>query len=257
MPTEAVFSSGALFGFLFVLARVSGLVAFVPFPGLRNGPEIARIVLAVSLSICLFPKWPLAVPPPESMGRLFLSIVAEAGFGATIGLLVSFLMEGFQLGAQVLSVQAGYSYASTIDPNTQADSGVVPVLFQLLIGMCFFASGTDREILRAVAMSLDRFPPGTFSLSRVTAEIVTSGGAAMFSTGIRIALPMIAFLLMIDLALALLGRIQSQLQLLSLAFPAKMLASLLLLASMATLFPKLFHAAAGHMMQSVAKVAGI
>ena len=40
----------------------------------------------------------------------------------------------------------------------------------------------------------------------------------MLTTGLRLAMPVIALLLLLDVALALLGRMQQQLQLLSLAF---------------------------------------
>ena len=43
---------------------------------------------------------------------------------------------------------------------------------------------------------------------------------------LRLALPVVALLLMVDVALALLGRLNQQLQLLALAFPAKMLTAL-------------------------------
>jgi flagellar biosynthetic protein FliR len=61
----------------------------------------------------------------------------------------------------------------------------------------------------------------------------------MLSLGVRLALPVVALLLLVDIALALMGRINAQLQLLSLAFPAKMLAALLLLAASAPIFPTL------------------
>ena len=50
-------------------------------------------------------------------------------------------------------------------------------------------------------------------------------GATLFSVGMRLALPVVALLVMVDVALALLGRINAQLQLLTLAFPAKDAAS--------------------------------
>ena len=68
----------------------------------------------------------------------------------------------------------------------------------------------------------------------------------MFSIGLRVALPIVALLILIDFALALLGRVQQQLQLLSLAFPAKMAAALALLAALAPVIPKMFSAAAEH-----------
>jgi flagellar biosynthetic protein FliR len=68
----------------------------------------------------------------------------------------------------------------------------------------------------------------------------------MLSVGLRLALPVIALLILIDLALALLGRMQQHLQLLSMAFPAKMACALAILAALAPVVPKMFGAAAEH-----------
>ena len=61
----------------------------------------------------------------------------------------------------------------------------------------------------------------------------------LFSVGLRLALPVVALLVMVDIALALLSRVNAQLQLLTLAFPAKMQIALLVLAWVAFLFPRL------------------
>ena len=53
-----------------------------------------------------------------------------------------------------------------------------------------------------------------------------------------------ALLLLIDLALALLGRMQQQLHLLSLSFPVKMLAALAMLVALAPVIARMFEGAA-------------
>jgi flagellar biosynthetic protein FliR len=62
----------------------------------------------------------------------------------------------------------------------------------------------------------------------------------MFSTALRLALPVLALMVMIDIALALLGRINAHLQLLTVAFPAKMLVALALLASTMVFLPVVY-----------------
>lgn len=52
----------------------------------------------------------------------------------------------------------------------------------------------------------------------------------MLETGLRLALPVLGLLLLTDLCLALASKIQAQLQLLSLAFPLKILVALAALA---------------------------
>ena len=98
------------------------------------------------------------------------------------------------------------------------------------------------------AASFERFPAGSWTPSAVSLDGVVRLGSEMLSTGLRLALPVVAVLLLIDFALALLGRVQQQLQLLSLAFPVKMIAALALMAALAPVVPKMFGAAAERML---------
>jgi flagellar biosynthetic protein FliR len=142
-------------------------------------------------------------------------------------------------------LQAGYGFATTIDPNTQADSTVLVTFAQVAAGLLFFATGLDREILRVFARSLETLPAGAFVLTRGATAQVLSIGSTMFSTGLRLALPMIAILVMVDISLALLGRVNSQLQLLTIAFPVKMMIGLALLGWLALILPALFRSGIG------------
>ena len=74
-------------------------------------------------------------------------------------------------------------------------------------------------MIRILAASFQKYPAGSWSFSAATMDTVIHLGAGMFSLGLRVALPVVALLLLIDVSLALLGRMQQQLQLLSLAFP--------------------------------------
>ena len=89
----------------------------------------------------------------------------------------------------------------------------------------------------ACATSLEIAPPGSFVLSRSAATQLLSAGGLMFSTGVRLALPVIAVLAMVDISLALLGRVNAQLQLLTIAFPVKMLLALTIFSWILVLLP--------------------
>ena len=256
MPSQLTFSLPAVFGFVLVLARVSGAFVFVPMPGVNAGPEAARIVLALSFTLALFPRWPHVNLTEPYIGALVLALLAEAALGLTIGVAVSVLAESFLLAGQIIGLQAGYGFASTIDPSTQADSGILVVFAQLIAGLLFFALGLEREVIRVFSRSLDAFPVGTFVLAPAGAEQILRLASGIFSTGLRLAMPVLALLLMVDLALALLGRLNQQLQLLMLAFPIKMMAALALLATMAAMFPRVYRGYTEQVLGRVATVAG-
>ncbi len=253
MHTEVQLPYGLLFGFLAVLARVSGALVFVPLPGIRNAPAMARIVLALSITVALSPLWPTVTAEP-TIGWMLILAGSEAALGITIGLAVAFLLETLLVAAQVFGMQAGYSYASTINPSTEADSNVLLVVAELMSGLLFFALGLDREVLRIFAASLLTHPPGEFMLRPATGAAMIGLGAGMMSTGVRLALPLVLLLMLIDVALALLGRINQQLQLLALAFPVKMLATLVFLAAILALFLPVYRAAADRTFSTLARM---
>src|SRR6185369_864715 len=246
MPANLTLSAGTLYGFLLVLARIGGSLIFVPLPGVKGAPEPARVALALGFTLALYSQWPVVRTDEVTVAVLAGWVLTEAAVGLAIGVSVAIALEAFTLAAQVLGLQAGYAYASTIDPNSEADSGILLVFAQLMSGLLFFAMGLDREVLRLFAISLEKVPPGVYVFSRATAEPLIRLGATLFSVGVRLALPVVALLVMVDVALALLGRINAQLQLLTLAFPVKMLIALILLSWISPMFPRILREISGH-----------
>ena len=233
-----------LSAFLLVLTRVAGFIVFLPVPGFRNTLDAVRIMLAVAITLALYPVWPGLPNAVPALGQLMAWAFAEAGFGLTAGLAVAFLTETFQVAAQISGFQAGYGFASTIDPNSEADSGVMQVLASLFTGVLFFTADLHHQLIRVLAASFEKFPAGSWAPTAASLDGIVRLGGSMLSTGLRVALPVVALLMLIDFALALVGRVQQQLQLLSLAFPVKMAAALALLAALAPVVPKLFGSAA-------------
>jgi len=254
MPDELRFPLAGVVAFALVLARVGGAVSFVPLPGYRNTPVMARALLTLGLTLALLPAWPRVPVAGLRLGELVVWLIAELAFGVTAGLGVAFLNEAFILSSQIFGLQAGYGYASTIDPATQADSSVLQLFTHLAAGLLFFAFGLDREVIRIFAGSFQSYPPGSFLLSLSSAEQVLRLGAGMFAVAVRLSLPVVALLMLVDISLALLGRVNAQLQLLMLAFPAKMLISMGLLAVIAVLLPTLYQSAAATTLRVLAAV---
>src|SRR5580692_3891800 len=118
MRGELVLSISTLLGFLLTLVRVGGVFIFVPLPGINSVISPARVILSLGITLALFPEWPTVAVIP-SAGLFLLWIMVEAGLGIGIGLTVAFVGESLGVGAQVMGLQAGYGFATTIDPNTQ------------------------------------------------------------------------------------------------------------------------------------------
>ena len=214
--------------FLVCLARLGGLFVFFPWPGWRTASPVPRVFLTIALSASLAPRLaahagimgtgPMA---PAVMGQLAGLLFSEATLGFSAGLALLFMMEALAFGGHLIGMQAGYSYASSIDPTTEADSTVIPVMVQWLGNVLFFAAGFDRWLMRAIAGSLDTIPPGAWHLTHGAFEAVTHLFSASLAIGVRLALPVAGFLLLVDLTLAVVGRLNAQFPLLNITFPLK------------------------------------
>lgn len=213
--------------FLLVLTRVGALFAFVPIPGSRSFPAAPKVVLTMAVTAMLVKHWTAPAGLPQSIPALAAAMGSEALLGVGAGLGVAMLAEASQLCAQFIGLQAGFSYASTIDPNSEADSTILLIVFQLLSSLLVFACGLDRLILASLASSFDRFPVGAMVVDASRGiGMVEALGTTMFQLSFRLAMPVIGVLLVADVSLALLGKIEQHLQLGNLLFPVKTLIAL-------------------------------
>jgi flagellar biosynthetic protein FliR len=240
MGADALFSYSTLFGFLFTLARISGVFAFLPLAGFRAMPESARIVLSLLMTLMLRADWKAPVGVDATIGRIVAGLACEAGLGLAIGVALTIVFEVFQMAAQAVGLQAGFGYASTIDPTSGADSTVLLTIAQLTAGLLFFVSGADRLLVKELAESLRVLPPESFTLNQAWGTALVRFAASIFSSGLRLAAPLIALLLLADASLAILGRVQAQLHLISLTMPLKLAATMLILSATIGLQPGFF-----------------
>jgi flagellar biosynthetic protein FliR len=243
MHADSLFTYAALFGFLFTLARISCVFAFLPLAAFRAAPEPAKIVLSLAFTLMLWPEWKAPAGAEVSIGRIVTGLAGEVALGIAIGLSLAIVLEIFQVAAQVVSLQAGFGFASTIDPNSGADSTVLLTTAQLTAALIFFATGADRLVVRALADSLRLCPPESYAMNPRWAEALVQFAGSIFGLGLRLAAPVIALLLLADGSLAVLGRIQAQIHLVSLTMPIKLGAAMLLVASTLVFQPRIFESA--------------
>ncbi len=251
MGPQLSIPAGLPLAFALVLARVAGVFFFLPLPVRDAAPALARAAFSVAAALALFPNWPQVDARLATTGTFAVWLAGEAAFGLAAGLLVGFLAESLTMGAQLLGLQAGYGYASVIDPTTQADSDVLQVMARLTGGLLFFTFGLDGQILRALALSLQLHPPGQFVLTRALVATVFSLGASVFSLGLRIAFPVLGLLMLCEIALALVARLSNALQLSHTSAPLKMLFTLLALTAVLKIVPGLYMGYASQLFEAL------
>ena len=217
-----------------LVLRCIGLIVFVPLPGLQTALPPAKIALALMLAAALSPL-AIAGPGAEALAapgvpwEVLRWVASETVLGFAMGCAVRVGLEAFGLAAQALGFQAGFSYVNMVDPTSQVDASILNVVFALLANLLFFAFDLHLFLIRAMARSAEIWPLGAYRPPAGAAEAMVRLGGVMLDVGVRLALPVVAALLLIDLTLGLLNQVNPRMQLLTLAFPIKIVAGLVIL----------------------------
>jgi flagellar biosynthetic protein FliR len=223
-----------LVNYALLVVRCTALVVFVPVPGLQTALPPAKIFLALMLAAALSPL-ALAGPGAEALASPaapweFLHWVAsETALGLAMGCTVRVALEAFGLAAQALGFQAGFSYVNMVDPTSQVDASILNVVLALLANLLFFAFDLHLFLIRAMARATAIWPLGAYRPPAGAAEGMVRLGGVMLDAGVRLALPVVAALVLIDLTLGLLNQVNPRMQLLTLSFPIKIVAGLVVL----------------------------
>lgn len=246
LSAAGMFDWNLLARFLLTLTRLGLAFIFVPLPGVKSVPEVVRALLILSMAAVVTPLMPALASLPASPAAFVRALAGEAVYGLAAGVVIALLAEVLTFAMQAFALQAGYSYASSIDPNSEADSGVLLIFALLVSNLLFFSLGGHHLVIRAFARSLEIWPVGGAAANLAWADAVRRLGGSILELSVRLALPVAGLLLLAEIALGVVSRIQSQLQLLSLAFPVKMLGTLAALAALAPMWAAVYRRAFDH-----------
>jgi len=222
-------------------SRVSGLLIVAPFFASAGVPARIKVGIAFLLTIFLVP-----LVPPLSSARpassIALVMLGEFAIGFLLGFTLQLLFEAAQLAGQVCGVQMGYSLASIINPDSQADSAVLSTFYELIVLLLFMQLSVPHWLLRGLARSFDYLPPGHFSLTWPATSALAEFAGGMWVAGVQIAAPVLVATLFADIALGFLGKASPQLPVLFVGLSIKNLLGLAILGGAVAFWPRFFDA---------------
>jgi flagellar biosynthesis protein FliR len=248
LPIEQTVAAWMIVG-----SRVSGLLMVAPFLGSASVPPRIKIGVAFLLTLFLVPLVPLpsaALPAPALIGIL----IGEFAIGFLLGFTLQIFFEAGQLAGQVCGVQMGFSLASIINPDSQADSPVLSSFYELIVLLLYVQLSVPHWLLRGLARSFTYVPPGHFSLSWPAVHGLFEFAAAMFVAGLQIAAPVLVASLFADVALGFIGKASPQLPVLFIGISLKNLLGLALMCGAVTFWPRFFDARFGRALEASERI---
>lgn len=219
-------------------ARMGGLLLVAPVFASRTVPVMVRTSLLVVFTWMLFPVAVSVggVSPVISPATAF----AETLIGFAIGLGAAVVVGAAEAMGDLLAVHIGLSGAAALDPLTNQSVPVLGQFASLFAVAVLLSVNAHVMMLDAMAASLRYLPVGgVVDAPRGMAAMVASG-STLFALGLRFAAPVLAAVLLANVALAVLSRIAPQLNMLSVAFPIQIGLGLLAFAAAIPLIATFF-----------------
>ncbi|BEU97969.1 flagellar biosynthetic protein FliR [Acidovorax sp. DW039] len=212
---------------LWPFLRVLAVFSVAPIFSMRVIPMRAKVGLAFLVAVCAQAVMP-DQPVIDLNGREALGVVAQqVVVGLSIGFAVRLVFSSVELAGEVIGLQMGLNFASFFDPTSNAQVSAVARFFGNITMLLFIVINGHLMVLMAVVKSFDRFPVNGNFLAALNQMRLFELGASLFSSALWIALPMIALLLFVNLALGVISRVAPQMNIYAVGFPVTLTVGML------------------------------
>jgi len=222
------------------LVRVSGMVAFAPF---FSSTAIPMRVKAVFVGAVAFLLAPLVATLPNAQAQIsFSALLGELAVGLVYGLSLALMNEMLLFAGQIAGAQFSFSLVNLMDPASSIQTPLMGDLFQLMGTLVVITSGLDRILLASMVRSFHAVPLGAFSLGPPAAVAIVRAAGGIFLAALELAAPVLAATMLVEISVALMGKLSPQLPVMMLTVPLKTLTGFVILSGSLALWPRFIEA---------------
>ncbi len=203
---------------MYPLVRLLALIASAPIFGDQQTPVRVKIGLSVLMAILLAPTLDPMPAVPVGSAQGLLIIIQQIIIGSAMGFTIRLIFSAVELAGEFSGMIMGLGFASFYDPRSATNSAVISQWLGIIASLTFLTLNGHLMILSLVAESFHTLPVGQM-MSAQSFYTVAKWGENIFIFGLQISLPLLAALLITNLALGILTRAAQQLNLFAIGFP--------------------------------------
>jgi flagellar biosynthetic protein FliR len=207
--------------------RVSGFIVTMPVIGSSSVPNQVKILLALSLTVILFPTvgWQKLNVDFESLNIVQYAI-KEVFIGLTFGFLCRTFFMTIMMAGQIMSITIGISSAQLYNPMLEETVTPFDQFYSILATLFFLAINGHHLLINGIVSTFELIPIIEPSISLQGLGGVTAIVTTATTMAVQISAPILVSILMMNLAMALVGRAVPQINILMTSIPITTLTGL-------------------------------
>jgi flagellar biosynthetic protein FliR len=230
-------SFDSMAGLSLLLVRPGMLVVGTPFLGAVYAPPHVRVGIIILLALVLAPF--VHLPGALSGGTVGLVVLREVAIGLALALAIRAVVFGAEFAGHFCGYQIGLSMGAMIDPQSGVRNDLLAILYSSLACVICFMTNAHHLLLRALADSYTALPVGLGGVNGSLVGSISHLLALVCVMGVRLALPVIIVLMLVELTLGLVAKVAPSLHVLVAGAPLRVIVGLLVIAATLGALPAL------------------
>lgn len=213
-----------------VLARVASMFISAPTFSQQQIPMEVRAAISLAMTVILMFTVPQLVHPLATP-TLLVCLLVQCALGFLQGIVFAAVLAAAVAAGDLLDISVGYAFASSVDPTGDTSAhATLSRLLQYIGALAFLAVGGHLWIVGGMIESLHAAPVTTTALPGNLVETAVREISNVLRGGFQLCMPVLAFMLLVDLVGAIVSKSVPQLQIMTVSFPIKVLLGVIALA---------------------------
>lgn len=216
--------------YLLAVTRITSFIAVAPLFSNRSVPAWSKIAIGLFLGAVVTP---FAGNPRllELDALSFALLLAEETLvGLALGIVANLIFSAVMIGGQMMDVSMGFAMSNLFDPASQVQSTLMGRFLNLLALMMLLTMDGHHSMILALSASFELVPAAGINLEPLVTQKIVSIFTGMFLLAFKLASPVLAVVLVSEIALGLVARTVPQLNVFILGFPLRIGLGVLVLA---------------------------
>ncbi|GLQ93756.1 flagellar biosynthetic protein FliR [Dyella acidisoli] len=204
-------------GMLWALGRVGGFCMAAPIFNATVMPARIRTAIIVVLTMVLSPLAPTEMDLFSATGVATMAM--QLLIGASIGFVLQLVFQAVSYGGILIGQSMGLGFAELISPTSNTSVPVLGQFYMVMASLLFLAMDGHLQVIQLLADSFRSVPPSVTGMDGKSLWALVMAGGDLFSGALRVALPAMTALLLVNIGFAATSRASPAMNLFAVGFP--------------------------------------
>lgn len=237
---------------MLVFIRCTAFLISSPIFAVPGIPAVVKSGFAFLLTIIIYPLAAAGeVNVNAGLLEYGLMAVSEAAVGLAMGIICTMVFNALLMAGQLIDLHIGFAVSQLMDPVTGSVNTLLARFMYYVSLATLLCVDAHHGLLWGLVKSYQILPLSAAEFSGTAVMFFIRAFADTVTMALKVAVPVIGVLLMIDIALGVMGRTAPQMNVFMLGFPFKIMVGLISLAVLLPLMGSIFAAVFDQMQQDL------